>query len=175
MIKTIRREICRFFYEAIAKHLPRTSCRVFGMPSCKWRDHLYRCITGSKAKKININRMCHFENDVIIGDRSGIGANSFLHGPTTIGKCVMIGSDCYIYTRNHEFNRTDIPMIDQGFKGKKEVIIEDDVWIGSRVTILPGVRIGKGSIIGAGAVVTKDVEPYSIVGGVPAKLIKKRK
>jgi maltose O-acetyltransferase len=145
------------------------------MPSCKWRGHLYRVITGSKAKRININWMCHFENDVIIGDRSGIGANSFLHGPTTIGKNVMMGPDCYVYTRNHQFDRTDIPMIDQGFKDKEPVIIEDDVWIGARVIILPGVKIGKGSIVGAGAVVTKDVEPYSIVAGVPAKLIRKRK
>jgi maltose O-acetyltransferase len=66
-------------------------------------------------------------------------------------------------------------MIDQGFKDKEPVIIEDDVWIGARVIILPGVKIGKGSIVGAGAVVTKDVEPYSIVAGVPAKLIRKRK
>ena len=171
----IKREICRFFYEVFAKHLPRSGCRVFGMPSCKLRGMLYRGITGSKAKHINIQWMCHFENDVIIGDRSGIGPNCFLHGPTKIGKCVMMGQDCLIYTRNHDFSNVDIPMIDQGFKEKKEVIIEDDVWIGARVIILPGVKIGKGSIIGAGAVVTKDVEPYSVVAGVPAKLIRKRK
>ena len=58
-------------------------------------------------------------------------------------------------------------------KGKK-VIVEDDVWIGRSAIIMPGVKIGKGSIVGAGSVVTKDIEPFSVVGGVPSKLIKKR-
>ena len=62
----------------------------------------------------------------------------------------------------------------QGGKEVAPVVIGDDVWIGSRVIILPGVKIGNGSVIGAGAVVTKDVEPYSVVGGVPAKLIRRR-
>jgi len=62
-------------------------------------------------------------------------------------------------------------MWQQGFEEDRPVIIEDDIWIGSRVIILPGIRICHGSIIGAGAVVTKDVEPYTIVGGVPAKVI----
>ncbi len=66
-------------------------------------------------------------------------------------------------------------MILQGEKKGINPIIEDDVWIGRNAIIMPGVRIGKGSIVGAGAVVTKNVEPYSIVGGVPAKLIRKRK
>ena len=57
----------------------------------------------------------------------------------------------------------------------KNIVVEDDVWIGSRVTILPGVKIGKGSVIAAGAIVTKDVLPYSIMGGIPAKIIKMRK
>lgn len=65
-------------------------------------------------------------------------------------------------------------MQEQGYTKPRPVVIDDDVWIGSRVTILPGVHIGKGSIIGAAAVVTHDVEPYTIVGGNPAKLIKKR-
>ena len=66
-------------------------------------------------------------------------------------------------------------MWQQGFTEVDPIVIEDDVWIGARVIILKGVTIGKGSIIGAGSVVTKDVEPYSIVGGNPAKLIRKRK
>ena len=86
-----------------------------------------------------------------------------------------MGPECIIYTRNHAFSRTDIPMREQGFSEEKPVYIGDDVWIGGRVTILPGVHIGKGAIVGAGAVVTKDVPEYSIVGGNPAKIIRFRK
>lgn len=80
----------------------------------------------------------------------------------------------YIYTQNHCLDRVDIHMDQQGVSAEKAVIIEDDVWIGSRVTILPGVKIGRGSIIGAAAVVTKDVPPYSVVAGNPAKIMKRR-
>lgn len=65
-------------------------------------------------------------------------------------------------------------MVKQGYQETKKVIIEDDVWIGARSVILPGIKIGTGSIIAVGSVVTKDVEPLSIVAGVPAKLVKKR-
>jgi len=67
-----------------------------------------------------------------------------------------------------------IPMNRQGWSEDRPVCIEDDVWIGSRVILLPGVRIGKGSIVGAGSVVTRDVEPYAIVAGNPARKIRSR-
>lgn len=78
-------------------------------------------------------------------------------------------------TSSHNTARTDIPMNQQGHLEKKEVVIGDDVWIGRRVIILPGIKIGNGVIIGAGAVVTKDVPDYAVVAGVPAKVIKYRK
>ena len=87
----------------------------------------------------------------------------------------MMGPYCIILTQNHEFSRTDINMIEQGYSEIKPVIIDDDVWIGARVTILPGIHVHEHSIIGAGAVVTHDVPAYSIVAGVPAKVIKMRK
>ena len=87
----------------------------------------------------------------------------------------MIGPRCIIYTRNHAFERTDIPMFRQGMSETKPVVINDDVWIGARVTILPGVTVGKGAIIGAGSVVTKNIPEYAIVGGISAKVIKFRR
>ena len=87
----------------------------------------------------------------------------------------MMGPDVFIYTQNHNFRRTDISMDQQGWSDEKPVIIEDDVWIGSRVTILPGVIIGTGCIIGASAVVTKSIPPFCVVAGNLAKVVKNRK
>ncbi|WP_462354514.1 DapH/DapD/GlmU-related protein [Alistipes timonensis] len=87
----------------------------------------------------------------------------------------MMGPDVLVFTSNHESGRTDIPMRLQGNGATKQVTICSDVWVGARVIILPGVTIGKGAIIGAGAVVAKDVPDYAIVGGVPAKIIGYRK
>lgn len=92
-----------------------------------------------------------------------------------IGKHVMMGPEVLIYTQNHDFSRTDIPMDQQGWSKERPVVIEDDVWIGSRVTILPGVIIGRGSIVGASAVVTKSFPPYSVIAGNPASVVKSRK
>ncbi len=92
-----------------------------------------------------------------------------------IGNYVQIAPYVCIMNEMHEFSRTDIPMYEQKGLITGKVTIEDDVWLGYGVIILPGVTIHKGSVVGAGAVVTKDVKPYSVVGGVPAKLIRFRK
>lgn len=86
----------------------------------------------------------------------------------------MMGPEVTILTHTHRIDRTDIPMGQQGSM-VCEVVIGDDVWIGMRSIILPGVRIGSGAVIGAGAVVTKDVPNYAVVGGVPARVIRYRK
>lgn len=113
--------------------------------------------------------------NISIGNNSGIGKNSYLSAEDTItiGENVMIGPELYIYTSNHEAKR-DCLMIHQNMI-KAPVVIGNDVWIGTRVIILPGVKIGEGAVVGAGAVVTKDVAPYSIVGGVPAIKIGERR
>lgn len=85
-----------------------------------------------------------------------------------------MGPDVTILSQTHNIERTDIPMGKQGMR-EAEVIIGNDVWIGMRSIIMPGVKIGDGAVIGAGAVVTKDVLDYAIVGGVPARIIKYRK
>jgi acetyltransferase-like isoleucine patch superfamily enzyme len=111
-----------------------------------------------------------------IGNNSNIGPFNYIgcSGKITIGNNVMLGPRVSIYAENHVFDNPELTIKEQGVK-KQFVRIEDDCWIASNVVILSGVTIGQGSVIAAGAVVTESIEPYSIVGGVPAKLIKKRR
>ena len=138
------------------------------------RAFFAKLFCNSVGINVNIQKKARFSHNCTIGDYSGIGEGSRLYGEVHVGKYVMMGPQCWIYTQNHEFTQLDRPMALQGPRPAKPVTICDDVWIGGRVTILPGVTIGEGSIIGAGAVVTKDVPPYAIVGGNPAKIIRMR-
>lgn len=96
-------------------------------------------------------------------------------GEITIGNDVMMGPECVIISRNHEFSDTTIPMRLQGYRNEGPCTIGDDVWIGRRVMIMPGVKIGSHAIIAAGAIVTKDVPEWAVVAGVPAVVKKYRK
>lgn len=95
------------------------------------------------------------------------------NAPISLGNNVLVAAGARMITRKHGFAELDRPMAEQGYSNAP-IVIEDDVWIGFQAVILPGVTIGKGSIVGAGAVVTRDVEPGSIVAGVPARLIRLR-
>lgn len=110
-----------------------------------------------------------------IGDNSNIGPYSYIgcSGYIEIGKNVIISPRVSIYAENHLYGRMDMPIKEQGVK-KLFVKIEDDCWIAANSIILAGVTIGKGSIVAAGSVVTKNVPPNSIVAGVPAIIIKQR-
>lgn len=123
---------------------------------------------------INVEKGAEFSDLIQIGDNSSIGLNCKLSGKVIIGNNVMMGPEVYIYTKNHSYERLDIPMCEQGHGEEKPVYIGNDVWIGSRVSILPGVKIGDGSIIDTSEVVTKNVEQFAIVGGNPAKEIGRR-
>ncbi|MBX3639271.1 MAG: hypothetical protein KF888_02005 [Nitrosomonas sp.] len=110
---------------------------------------------------------------ISIGDRSELGSGCLIYGGVQIGSDVLMGPDVKIITRNHLFEDPTIRISDQGTLFRT-ITIGNDVWIGANVIILPGVNIGNGSVIAAGAVVAKDVMPFTIVGGVPAKVIGKR-
>jgi galactoside O-acetyltransferase len=118
----------------------------------------------------------HGNGRICIGNRVNTSHNDMIspiEGKVTIGDNVVIGPNVSLVPDNHVYSRTDIPIRDQGI-AIGEIIIEDDVWIGANVVILLDVRIGKGAIVAAGAVVTKNVAPYSIVAGVPAVVIGNR-
>lgn len=110
-----------------------------------------------------------------IGARCGVNPFTLLsgYGGVTIGDDVRIGSHCAILSSTHRFDSVAATIREQGVT-RQETVIEADVWLGHGCTVLGGVRIGTGSIIGAGAVVTKDIPPRSIAAGVPARIVGER-
>lgn len=130
--------------------------------------------------KVGIDVGCN-EDVTICGSRSitggshwgfGKGCRIFSSGGLTIGNHVMIAGYVTIITSNHRY---DTQFSDEdNYDELEPVIIKDDVWIGERAIILPGVTVGQGAIVGAGAIVTKDVPDYAVVGGNPARILKYR-
>ena len=110
--------------------------------------------------------------DVVIGDYTRIGLHCTVIGPVTIGNHVNLAQGITVSALNHNFEDTRLRIDEQGVN-TSEIIIDDDVWIGANAVITAGVHIGRHSVVAAGAVVTKDVPEYSVVGGVPAKVIRK--
>lgn len=143
------------------------------VPSHHFRRFVYRVIYRVKLGK---NSIIHWRArffqpaGVTIGDFCNIGNDIFLDGRRgiTFGNRVATGSEVMIYTLQHDMESPSFATVGG------PVIIEDYVYIGPRAIILPDVRIGYGAVVGAGAVVTKDVPPYAVVGGVPAKVIRER-
>ena len=126
-------------------------------PGCKVEQH----VTFGNGKNIRVGKHCQINERVYIQS-------------ATIGDYVLIAPRVSILSKQHRYDQIDIPIALQGISKDIPPIIEDDVWIGRNAVIMPGITIGKGSIVGANAVVTRDVDRFSVVGGVPAKLIKKR-
>ena len=164
-------------YYCFARFLPSSYYPIIGKISNAIRVFCVKRVFKKCGSITTIDRNAYFGtgSKLEIGDFSGIGENCKVPPNTIIGKYVMMAPEVYIINNNHVFKNSQVPMCFQGKTENKITIIEDDCWIGARAIIMPGRRIGKGSIVAAGAVVTKDVEPYSIVGGNPATLIKKRK
>ena len=109
--------------------------------------------------------------DVIIGNHTRIGLHNTIIGPVIIGSHVNLAQGITITALNHNFDDSE-KRIDQQGISTKEVVLEDDIWVGANAVILPGVTIGKHAVVAAGAIVTKDVPPHSLVAGVPAKVIR---
>lgn len=125
---------------------------------------------------------CQFiGNNIRIGYNSTLGYNNLLGGDITIGKYCQLGADVALHASNHPMsyittyiNKNLFEGALKGLKEDKKIIIGNDVWVGHGVIILGNVTVGNGAILAAGSVITKDVEPYTIVAGVPAKPVRKR-
>ena len=175
MFKFFFRAFLYVLYEVLAKRLPFSYSK-YNFGQLYLRRFILKSLCKNVGTNVNLDRNVNILdwNKISIGNNSGFGMNSRI-GSVKIGNNVMMGPDCLILTKNHNFSNTYIPMNKQGYQNDKPVTIGDDVWIGQRVIILPGIKIGSHSIIGAGSVVTKDVDKHSVVAGNPARLIKKRK
>jgi acetyltransferase-like isoleucine patch superfamily enzyme len=128
----------------------------------------------------NVHPTCRIAFPANISKDFELGAYSFINRRAWIcsnvraGKYVMFGPGVIVAGKDHNFSQVGVPMYFAGRPDMPQTIIGDDVWIGARVVIMAGTRIGRGAIVAAGSVVTKDVEPYAIVAGVPAKQINTR-
>lgn len=143
------------------------------VPSHTIRNFIYRLAGVKLGKGATLHMWANFfqPKNITVGEGTVIGDHAFIDGRSkvTIGKQVDIASSVMIYNSEHDLEKEDFGAIEE------PVEIGDYVFIGPRAIILPGVKIGKGAVVAAGAVVTKDVEAFAIVGGVPAKEIGERK
>ncbi len=176
MMKRLWKIINWVIYHYFAQFLPGLSLP-FGKISKKIRYILVKQIFKKCGKNVNVERKAYFQNgfNVEIGDNSGIGVNAWISNNTIIGSNVLMGPDVVIFSGSHKFKSKNKFINQQGYDIPNPVVIENDVWIGTRVIIMPGIRISTGAVIGAGSIVTKNVEPYSIVAGNPARVIGYRK
>jgi acetyltransferase-like isoleucine patch superfamily enzyme len=128
----------------------------------------------SIGKKAVIEDFCCINNmvgDVIIGDNTHLGLSNTLIGPVRIGNNTIFAQNIVLSGLNHGYSNPDIPIKDQK-ETTADIVVEEDCWIGANSVIVAGVTIGKHSIVAGGSVVTKNVPPYTIVGGNPAKVLK---
>lgn len=175
LMNDFTRIVCLIIYRGFAMWLPASNSR-FGkwVFAKKLRYNLSKRIVQEIGINCNVEKGANFTRYTKLGDYSGLGINCSIGQYVYIGANVLMGPNVTIITQNHKHELVDIPIRLQGYEPIKPVTIHDDVWIGQNVLIMPGVTIGRGTIIAAGAVVTKEVPEYTIVGGVPARILKYR-
>lgn len=168
-IDIVRRLAFWSFYRLIASRLPnrpRALRRLRSFSASGFCDDV--------STKANINRLARLSPRVTIGAHGGIGAGSLLTGEVHIGRHVTMGPNCVFITGDHP-----VPGDFERFRDHSPVhapiVVEEDAFIGSHVIVLPGVTIGRGAAVGAGAVVAKNVAPGAVVVGNPAREIRRRK
>ena len=163
------------FYYLVIQYLPHSRLIGFGTKIRTWYVcRVLKIAAYNKNTAIEPKVYLSDGKHIRIGKHCRINENVFIQG-AEIGNHVLIAPNVAILSKSHQHESIETPIVLQGDTEANPPIIEDGVWIGRNVVILPGVVVGAHSIVAAGAIVNKDVEPYSVVGGVPGRLIKKRK
>lgn len=162
-------------YYIVAKNLPSSSS-----PGGKLfqaiRVYLARRLLKASGEGLRVARNANFGSGlrVSVGHNCGLAEGLYILGDVEVGDDLMLGPDVVMISYNHNYSDAKIPMRTQGVSASRPIVIGNDVWIGMRAMIMPGVHVGSHSIIGAGSIVTRNVPEWAIVGGNPAKIIKYR-
>ena len=170
----MKKYIYRFLF-SLLRFAPQSCNKVLGKTFKTLRATAAKGFVRYCGKNVNIERGAVISSKLSIGDNSGIGVDCICGGELCIGTDVMMGPECVVFSRNHEIANTEVPMWRQGYQEERGCTIGNDVWIGRRVMIMPGVHIGNHCVIGAGSVVTKDIPDWAIAAGNPAVVKKYRK
>lgn len=175
VLSNIYREGYTAFYYMFARFLPKYPIPGYKL-AYKVRYFCCKHIFEFIGKDVLIKRNAYFGNgrQIRIGDCSQIGINCIMDNDIVIKNDVIMGPDVIIYTSSHEYKEFGVPINQQGEKEHRQVIIGNNVWIGARSIILPGVSIGDNCIIGANTVVTKDVPDNVVICGSAGKVVRKR-
>jgi maltose O-acetyltransferase len=165
------RSLLFMIYGLIALRLPRK------LGGRSLRAVLGKALLGSCGSGVVIEKGTVLHQKLFLGDRVQVGADCrfMIAGRVELHDDVLLAPEVVFVDSNHSFGRLDIPIKDQGQSQAKPIVVEKGAWIGIRATILPGVRIGEGAIVGAGAVVAKTVPAYGIAIGNPARLVGSRR
>ena len=173
---SIKRKIFTMLYYGFARYLPDPYTPVVGKACNAVRVFCVKRIFRKCGKIQTVCRGVYFGSgaEVEIGDYSGLGPNCRITPDIKIGNYVMMAPDLLVLRANHRFDDPDTPIGLQGVEPAPPCVIGDNVWIGQRVTIVPGRRIASGTVVAACAVVTKDFPENMIIGGNPARVIRPR-
>ncbi len=165
------RKIYYLIYHLFAKHLPASHCP-YALGAKRIRVWLCRRLFVRCGLNVNIEQGADIGTGrfTSLGDNSGIGLRCVVKR-ALIGDNVMMGPEVLFIGRTHNFSDLNQPLHEQGFVEAPPIVVGDNTWIGARAIVLPGRRIGRCAIVGAGAVVTHDVPDYAVVGGNPAKVL----
>jgi putative colanic acid biosynthesis acetyltransferase WcaF len=152
--------------------LGRLAFRLSPRPCFGWRRFVLRCFGAEIGAHVNTcpSTWIYFPWNLTVGDWSAIGEEAFIYnlGPVTLGEKVTISHRAQLCAGTHDYTQPDLPLL------KPPIVIHSHAWICADAFVGPGITIGEGVIVGARAVVTKNVEPWTIVVGNPAKVVKKR-